>query len=368
MNTSEPISINAKESMQPDVDEKAPPRGRGVPWLVLKRALGVIVAGLGVVAGLVYYQRFVAPFESTDNAFIEAHIAPIAPQVPGRVARLYIEDNQEVKKGDLLLQIDPGDYEARRAQAAAAVVAAQSQHEQAKAQFAVAQTLEDQARGSVAVAEAEASRAAAELRRYQSVESRAVSRSQTDVAETQARSSAAQADVARAKLQEARAQVCLAKASIQTAAANVQQSQAALVQAELNLSYTHITSPEDGRVTKRSVEAGSYIQPGQLLLAIVPHHYWVVANFKETQLQNMRVGQPVTFRVDAYPDVKMKGQVGSIQSGAGARFSMFPPENATGNFIKVVQRVPVKIVSDDLIAPAFALGPGMSVEPSVRVK
>ena len=334
----------------------------------LRQLTLLILLLISAAGGAVYYVLCIVPFESTDNAFIEAHITPIAPQVPGRVAKLCVEDNQEVKKGDLLLQIDPSDYEAKRSQATASVEAAQSRHEQAKAQLAVAQAKEEQSRAGVIVADAEASRAEAELKRYQSVESRAVSRSQADIAETQARSSTAQADVARAKLQEAQAQVGLAEASVQTAAADIQQSKAAFREAELNLSYTRITAPEDGRVTKRSVEAGAYIQPGQSLLAIVPHNYWVIANFKETQLERMRQGQPVHIRIDAYPGLKLTGKVDSLQTGAGARFSLFPPENATGNFIKVVQRVPVKIVFDMPLDAQLTVGPGMSVEPTVRVK
>ena len=366
--TSKSTSANTMKDIELNGLTETAPHASGVHSPFLKRAMWSVGAGLGVVAVLFYYTQYVAPFESTDNAFIEAHIAPIAPQVPGRVVNLCVEDNQKVKKGDVLLQIDPSDYEARRAQAAATVEAAKSRHEQAKAQLAVAQTAEDQARAGVTAAEAEASRAQAELKRYQSVESRSVSRSQVDIAETQARSSVAQADVARAKLQEAQAQVGLAKAGIQSAAADILQSEAVLRQAELNLSYTRITAPDDGRVTRRVVENGAYIQPGQLLMAIVPPQYWVIANFKEIQLTHMRVGQPVEVVVDAYPDRTFKGHVESIQSGAGARFSLFPPENATGNYIKVVQRVPVKIVLDDLPASDLALGPGMSVVPKVRVK
>jgi membrane fusion protein (multidrug efflux system) len=323
-----------------------------------------------ILAGAVgaYYFRFMAPFESTDNASIESRVTPIAPQVSGRVARLLVQDNQDVRKGDLLLEIDPRDYEARLAQARATLAAARSQLEQAKAQSAVDQARAEQEKATVVAAEAEASRAQADLNRYQAVESRAVSRSQVDLAQTQARSAAAQAEVARDKALAAQAQVGLGQASIQTAAAVIEQGEAAVRQAELNLSYAKITAPEDGRVTRRSVEQGAFVQPGQSLLAIVPRQFWVVANFKETQLTEMRVGQPVQIKVDAYPGRIFSGRVDSIQAGAGARFSLFPPENATGNFIKVVQRVPVKIVFDAAPDAQLALGPGMSVEPSVRVR
>jgi membrane fusion protein (multidrug efflux system) len=175
---------------------------------------------------------------------------------------------------------------------------------------------------------------------------------------------------ARNKQSAAEAQVSLAQASIQTAAAEIKRSEAAVRQAELDLSYTQVKAQEPGYVTRRSVEAGAYIQPGQSLLSIVAREVWVVANFKESQLTHMRAGQPVTVRVDAYPQLKLSGQVDSIQCGAGARFSLFPPENATGNYVKVVQRVPVKIVLDQssLAGSGLTLGPGMSVQPKVRVK
>jgi membrane fusion protein (multidrug efflux system) len=148
----------------------------------------------------------------------------------------------------------------------------------------------------------------------------------------------------------------------------VQQAEARLRQAELNLSYTQVTAPEAGYVTHRTVEQGAYVDVGQSLLAIVPKQVWVVANFKETQLKHMRAGQPATVQVDAYPQSKFTGHVDSIQAGSGAKFSLFPPENATGNYVKVAQRVPVKIVFDEDPNTQLALGPGMSVVPTVRVK
>ena len=148
----------------------------------------------------------------------------------------------------------------------------------------------------------------------------------------------------------------------------MEQTRAAVEQAELNLSYTKIYAPEDGTVTKKAVEEGTFVQVGQALMAIVPDEVWVIANFKETQLDAIRPGQPVDIKVDAYPSKTFKGHVDSIQTGTGARFSMMPPENATGNYVKVVQRVPVKIVFDEQPDPQHPIGPGMSVEPEVRVK
>ena len=334
--------------------------------LLLRLALAVVGVAVGVAA-VAYYLRFIAPFESTDNASIESHVTPMAMQVAGRVAHLYVQDNQEVRQGDVLLELDPADYEARLAQAQAGLAAARSQLAQANAQLAVDQAKAGEERAGLTAAEAQAGLSQSDLQRYQSVESRAVSRSQIDLAETQARAAAAQVEVVRNKVLEAEAMAGLSQAAIATATANIQQSEAAVRQAELNLSYVKITAPEDGRVTHRTVEQGAYVLPGQALLAIVPRQCWVVANFKETQLAHMRVGQPVEIKVDAYPDRTFHGHVESLQAGAGARFSLFPPENATGNFIKVVQRVPVKIVLDDA-DPNLALGPGMSVEPTVRVQ
>jgi len=324
-----------------------------------------LVAGAACAA---YYVRFVVPFESTDNAFIEGYVIPMASQVPGRVAELLVRDNQAVKEGEVLLKIDPRDYEASLAQARADLGAARSRREQAKAQVKASQAKVAQALATVAAGEAENRRAADDLKRYESVESRAVSKSAIDLAQSQARAASANLEAARSQAKAAEAEVALSEAGVETASATVQQAEARLRQAELNLSYTQVIAPEDGRVTRRVVEKGAYIQPGQALMAIVPRRYWVIANFKEVQLTHMRVGQPVEVEVDAYPGRTFKGHIESMQSGAGARFSLFPPENATGNYIKVVQRVPVKILLDDLPESELALGPGMSVVPKVRVK
>lgn len=327
---------------------------------------GVAALAVGLATGA-YYLEFVAPFESTDDAFIEAHVTPVAPQVAGRVAQLFVKDNQAVKPGDVLLQIDPRDYQAKLDQQRANLTAAQSRLQQAGAQFTADQARVGQEKANVVAAEAQAKQAEADYKRYQAVGDLGVSASQLDLAGTQARSAAAEVDAARNKELAAEAQASLDQASIQTAAAEVQRSEAAVRQAQLDLSYTQVKAPEAGYVTHRTVEAGAYVQPGQALLAIVPRHVWVIANFKETQLTHMHPGQPVQVEVDAYPQIKFKGHVDSIQHGSGASFSLLPPENASGNYVKVVQRVPVKIVLDAASHPNVVLGPGMSVEPEVRV-
>jgi membrane fusion protein, multidrug efflux system len=316
----------------------------------------------------IYYEEMVAPYESTDDAFIETHVSPVAPQVAGRVAQLLVTDNQEVKPGDVLVQIDPSDFQTKLDQERAGLAAALSRLEQAKAQYTVDQARVEQEKANVIAATAEARQAEADDRRYQAVGNFAVSASQLDLASTQARSADAQVAAARNKELAAEAQVVLDQAGIQTASAGILQNQAAVHQAELNLSYTQVKAPVAGYVTHRTVEPGAYVQTGQALLAVVPREVWVVANFKETQLTRMHAGQPVTVTVDAYPQIKFKGHVDSLQSGTGPRFSLLPPENATGNYVKVVQRVPVKIVLDDQAASEYVLGPGMSVVPEVRVQ
>jgi membrane fusion protein (multidrug efflux system) len=271
------------------------------------------LAAIVLLAAGVWIYHYAVTYESTDDAFIDAHIIPIAPKVAGQVLKVYVDDNQGVKAGDPLVQIDPADYKAK--------------------------VEEDRAR--VAAAEAEALRTQDDVTRYEELIRRdEVSKQQLDHARAAARSAAANADKERATLQ----------------------------QAELNLSYTDIRAPETGNVTHKTVEEGAYVQVGQSLLALVPENAWVTANFKETQLTHMRPGQPVKIKIDAYPDQTFRGHVDSIQAGTGERFSVMPPENATGNYVKVVQRIPVKILIDASVDPKFRLAPGMSVVPTVKVR
>ncbi len=339
------------------------PKKNGLLHKVLKVGIVLIV----VAAVTVYYFIFVAPYESTDDAFIAAHTVAMAPQVAGRVQSLLVDDNQEVKAGDLLVQIDPRDYQAALDLQRANLTAARSELAQANAQVATDEAKVDQEKAHVVSAEAEAERADADEKQYRGVGELGVSKSQIDLAVRQSRSSDAAADAARAKQLAAESQVILDKAAVQTAAAKIQQNEASVRQAELNLSYTQITATESGFVTHRTVEIGDYIETGQELLAIVPEKVWIVANFKESLLKHMRPGQTVEARVDAYPKVKFTGHVDSIQHGSGANFSLLPPENATGNYVKVVQRIPVKIVLDK-IPNGYVIGPGMSVVPKVTVK
>lgn len=315
-----------------------------------------------------YYIVYIAPYVDTDDAFIDGYTALISPRVSGPVIRLLIRDNEEVKTGDELVEIDPNDYETALAQARADLASAQSQVDSAKAQVDVSESKVIQAQAAVVSAEAVNERAMADLKRYQTVESRAISKTSFDQTQAEARSAAADLQSAQSQVESAEAQVVLSKAEVETANASVLQAEARLRQAELNLSYTKIVAPFDGRITARSVQTGNYVQPGQALFALVPRYVWVTANFKETQLTYMRPGQPVRVRIDAYPQQTFNAKVDSLQAGTGARFSLLPPENAVGNFVKIVQRVPVKIVFDEDLPTNLDISPGLSVEPTVRIK
>jgi membrane fusion protein (multidrug efflux system) len=361
--TSKPDHSDTSET---NIPPPAPPPPRNK-----KRRLHIFVtiaALIVLVAVVFYYLRFVAPYEDTDDAFIDGYVPLIAPRVSGPVTQLLITDNQEVKAGDELVQIDPRDYDASLSQAQADLAAAQSQLDSAKAQVSVSESKVVQAQAAVTSAEAQNERANADLKRYETVESRAISKTDYDLAQAQARSATADLEAANSQVKAAQAQVTFDQAGVETANAAVQQAQAKLQQAQLNLSYTKITAPFDGRITARSVQLGNYVSPGQALFALVPRDVWVTANFKETQLTYMRPGDPVEVHIDAYPGRNFKAKVDSLQSGTGARFSLLPPENAVGNYVKVVQRIPVKIVFDEELPANLDIAPGMSVEPKVKVK
>jgi membrane fusion protein (multidrug efflux system) len=360
----ENTTVEAVGGLEKDI-MPPPPRKRGRRRKVLIAAVAALIL---LAATVFYYHVCIAPYESTDDAFVDGYVTLISPRVPGQVTRLLVTDNQEVKKDDVLVEIDPRDYEASLAQAKADLAAAQSQSDQSQAQVKVSEARVAQAQAAVTAAEAEARRATDDLKRYESVESKAVSESAIDLAQAQARSANANLEAARSQTNAAEAEVTLSEAGVETATAAVQQAEAKLQQAGLNLSYTKIIAPLDGRITARTVQPGNYVQPGQALLALVPKDVWVVANFKETQLTYMKPGQPVELSVDAYPNRKFKGKVDSLQAGTGARFSLLPPENAVGNYVKVVQRIPVKIVFDEEMPTNLDIAPGMSVEPEVRVK
>ena len=403
-----------------------PPKGLANP-----KVKGLIFAGGAVVLAAIlglfgyYHNR-----ETTDDAQVEGHITPMASKVYGRVAQVLVEDNQPVKAGQVLVKIDPRDYQAALDQAKGALALAESEARSAgvdvprtrenvasgnssadaqllgtQADLARAQATYEQAQTADlawAQANADKSRANAELAkadlaRYKPLmEKGEISKQQYDAAKANADASAsalradqerfvqaqrsvevakAQLDAAKARVEQARAGVTSARAdsrqvSMKTAdaqgkLAKVEQARAALDAAQLNLSYTEITAPVDGVATHKQVEPGQIVQAGQGLLVVVPlHNVWVTANFKETQLKNMKPGQKVEVKVDTYGKT-FSGHVDSIAGATGSVLSLLPPENATGNYVKVVQRIPVKIVLDPISSEIAILRPGMNVDATV---
>jgi membrane fusion protein (multidrug efflux system) len=318
--------------------------------------------------GIGYYVHSLS-FESTDDAFIEGHIAPVSSRVAGHVAKVCVDDNQLVKQGELLAELDPSDFETRLAAAEAALQAAIATSK-ARATGVVAAGADwEQSKADLVAAEARELNAKAHLRRVAAlVPEQAASRESLDEATAAAQVARADVTAMREKINAKQSAIEQAKSAAKAAESGVRQAEAELKQARLNHSYTKIYAPISGHVTRKSVEVGAFVQVGQPILALVDPDLWVLANFKETQLAKMRPGQPVVITVDTRPEVKFAAHVDSVQRGSGARFSLLPPENATGNYVKVVQRVPVKIVFDDLaeIEP-YSLGPGMSVVPTVNI-
>lgn len=313
--------------------------------------------------------------ETTDDAFTEGNAVTIAPKVAGYVVNLLVRDNQRVKKGDLLVEIDPRDNVAQRDQAKAQLGLAQAQLHQAQAQLALSRVQypaqRDQALADQAKAQANLLNAQADYRRQRAVDPRATSQRNIDSATVQLRSAEAQLLSAKAQVEVAsqvQLQLRAQETNVEARQQQVEQAQAQLNTAELNLSYTQVRAPYDGFVTKRNVHIGSLVQAGTALFSLVSPDIWITANFKESQLERMNPGDKVEISVDAWPSLKLEGHVDSIQMGSGSRFSTFPAENATGNYVKIVQRVPVKIVIDKGLDAGHPLPLGLSVEPKVTVE
>lgn len=437
-------------------DEDKPEKTRSkLPFIVI----GAIVL-IGAVGGLIYWLN-ARHYESTDDAFIDGDIVQISPKVSAYVTKVYVKGNQRVKKGDLLVELNAQDYEAKLEQAQAQLRAAQAQKNQSQAQVALTRVTtnasQTQAQSGVQAAQnnVEQQRAAADAKRSQISQAKnAVKTAQANLAQVRATAPQVQANLnlaqkeynrrltlynngdvskesldqatnalqaARSQLDAANKQIIAAQSRVDEAQANVAvaqnnyqqslaqvavtksqvgesigqlqdanaaperiavnesqvgnaeagiaQAEASVAQAELELSYTKIYAPEDGTVTRKTIEEGQLVQIGTPMMALSQSdEVWVVANFKETQLTDMRVGQPVDIAVDAYPDQEFHGKIESFQLGTGSRFSLLPSENATGNYVKVVQRIPVKIIFDEQPDKVYLLAPGMSVEPSVKVR
>ena len=347
------------------------------PWLVWPAT--------AALAGLLYfalsYLNGYLTHESTDDAFVEGHVVSIAPRISGQVLAVHVLDNQLVHSNDLLVEIDPADYATTAAQKQSAADAQESSYKLALAGFdlmrakvTTAGAAAQESKADTAAAAAAATRAKADFERSQELrQQNTISLQEFDSAQAVAQQAEANLNAARQKaaadesrITEAGAQLNATEAGVSMALAQFRQAQTGVQSAQLDLSYTKIVAPSDGRVTRKAVETGDYVQTGQTLLSIVPTEVWVVANFKESQLKHMKPGQPVLVEIDALGKT-LRAHVDSIQAGSGARFSLLPPENATGNYVKVVQRVPVKIVFDEPLPAGHTIGPGLSVTPDVQV-
>jgi membrane fusion protein (multidrug efflux system) len=383
----------------------------------------VMLLSVGVIISLLLYRQYSKTHVSTDDAFVDGRIHPIAAKINGTVKTLHVTDNQAVKKGDLLIEIDPADYEVRVEEAGASLSSERSKMAETSGRLAVvrsqwremAEQLEgarislqvqrenlaqmeldiNRAQANVDAQNARVRQAEQDIKRANDLFGKeAISREKHEKAQTARDVAVAQAKVAREQLgqakvardaqsgrvRQAQVEIRRIEAAIETQKNVIRQTEAslgsqkfltkqkaaALRMAELTRSYTKIYAPVDGFVTKRSVEVGNQVQPGLPLMAVVPlEGTWITANYKETQLQRVRPGQKVLISVDTYPGKKFQGKVDSIMAGTGSAFSLFPPENATGNFVKVVQRIPVKIVLDEGTDPHHILRIGMSVVPTI---
>ena len=321
----------------------------------LRIIIVVVFIGVGLIwGGMTLYHSF--QYVETDNAQIEGDVYPVISRIPGKVQEVLATDNQQVHKGDILIRLEAPDYEVRRDIAASELESAN----------AAVKATSDQANASSAsanAAEATSRKQQADLRRSTNLRNQdVISQAEFDGIKAGAQAASAQYSSAGSQYQAALARIPLQKAE-------VKKREAELRQAELQLSYTTISAPANGQVSKKNVQPGQYVTPGQQLIGIVgSKELWVIANFKETQLEKLHPGLPVTIKVDAYPDKEFKGTVESISSGTGAKFTLLPPDNASGNFIKVTQRVPVKIVFTEKRDKDHPLAAGMNVIVDVKVK
>ena len=345
-------------------------KGPGKKPLII---LAVVVVLL-ILGGLIWW--FATRNQvSTDDAYTDGDAVTIAPKVSGYVVVMNLGDNKFVHKGDLLIKIDPRDYQAQLDQANAQLGLAKAQLNAAQVQLDIARVQYPaqltQAKAQEQSAQANLTQTRAAYERQRAVDVRATSQQNIDTATAQQKSALANVAQAQAQVKTASLvpqQISQAQATVEERRQDVHQAEAQVEAAALNLSYTELRAPADGWVTKRNVQYGTFLQAGTSIFSLVTTTVWVTANFKESQLERMRPGDSVDVSVDAYPNLKLHGHVDSIQLGSGSRFSAFPAENATGNFVKIVQRVPVKILIDSGLQPDLPLPLGLSAVPKVMLK
>jgi membrane fusion protein (multidrug efflux system) len=331
------------------------------------RIFVVAVIVVAVTYGIVYFIHSLS-HESTDDAYVAGTVVPIAAEVRGRVVKVYIDDNQYVDAGKPLLEIYQQDYLDLVKEKKETISRLTSEKNEHSATIEEKEKTLTRARANLDVAISEEDLAQKEVQRYESLLKKdAVSQNQYDQMKSRWQVTVARHQAAAAAIDEAEAAVKAIKAKYATQSFKIKEAQATKNLAERDLARTVVIAPIGGRIAMKNVDPGKYVMPGQALLAIVKEDIWVIANFKETQITKMTVGQPVEIKVDAYPSITFSGHVDSLQSGTGSVFSLLPPENATGNFVKVVQRVPVKIVIDSKFDPRHPLWPGLSVVPTVDI-
>ena len=346
------------------------PRGRrGLLLAVLAVAVVAVIIGGG------WYWYSTRNEITTDDAYTDGDVVTVAPQVSGQVIERDVTDNQHVMPGQVLIRIDPRPFLAARDQAKGQLEAAEGQLAAAQAALDLAREVYP-ARLAAAQAQRDAAnavlfRAQTDLKRQRSLPRVATTQQAIDQAVAAQRQAAAEVEEAAAAVRQAQPvpqNIAQAEAQVKQLQGVVAQARAQVRQAEINLGWTTVTAAQEGWVTKRNVDKGNYVSAGSAIMSLVTPHVWITANFKETQLDRMRRGDAVDISVDAYPGLKLRGHVDSVQLGSGSKFSAFPAENATGNFVKIVQRVPVKIDIDSGLDPKLPMPLGISVEPTVHVK
>jgi membrane fusion protein (multidrug efflux system) len=350
-----------------DIPESRRQKERRVRKWVFRILIVASIAGMAIyfLPKLPYYLSH----ESTDDAYTTGTIVPVSAQVAGKVATVFITDNQVVAAGDPLFQIQRDDYAAAVDQAQKTLLALMAEKKELEAAVNESREALVKAQADAESAQAQENFAGKENERYaQMLKAKTVSPNQYDSVHAQWLVDQALTRAARAAALKAAATVASQEAQVKTQERKIEAAQAALETAQINLRRTLVRATLPGTVAQKNVDPGKYVQPGQPVLALVDlNRIWIVANFKETQIKKMRAGQPVDIQVDAYPGVEFKGRVDSLQPGTGAVFSLLPPENATGNFVKIVQRVPVKIIFDSAPDLAHPLYPGLSVVPYVDI-
>jgi membrane fusion protein (multidrug efflux system) len=326
-----------------------------------------LCAAVCLVIAYVYVPRLY--FAETDDAYVQADTVTIVPKIGAYVIALHVGDNTRFAAGQLLVELDPRDFQVAVESAEADLHSAEAAKANVESQLgeqdhviAAAQAMIESDRATLEFAEQQLARYG-QLAREGSGSAERAQQAQSDAGQRRA---ALQHDLA--ALDAAKAHLTVLQSQLRQAEAAISRQQAGVAQARLNLSYTRIYATVAGRVANRTVQVGNFVQPGQTLFSAVPEEIYVIANFKETQLTQMQAGQPALVRVDAFPDLRLRGHVDSFQRGTGSNFALLPPENATGNFVKVVQRVPVKIILDDSPDMLQSLSPGMSLEATVTVR